>query len=380
MPIVHITDMLQHAYANNYAIGAFNPCNLEVLNGVITAAEHCRAPLILNILADEADNAALIAACETAAMRAQVPVALQFELGRDVDSAVRAINAGCNGVMLNTAQLDFPHNVELTRRTVAMANACGVAVEGCLGYIACNPDLPPPSDEELSLTSIAEAKAYVEKVKVDALAVAIANHVAGKRPRLDYQRLKQINEALNLPLVIHGSEQMSDDQYRRVIAQGVAKINYASTTLSAAFFKHTNISSLPLLNRALSQHFSHEAERLMRLWGAAGRAAEVVAQCRPWLPVEHVIVYNINKLDDGGADAMMREGQRVLSTIPGVRQVVCGKAIKQDAQYHYTWLVRFCHPAVIDSYRDHPLHVDFANQRFRPVAGERITIDYQTFL
>lgn len=62
---------------------------------------------------------------------------------------------------------------------------------------------------------------------------------------------------------------------------------------------------------------------------------------------------------------------------PGVLEVVTGQAVKPDADYQYTWLVRFCHPAVIDSYRDHPLHVAFADNHFRPVAGGRISIDYQ---
>lgn len=73
---------------------------------------------------------------------------------------------------------------------------------------------------------------------------------------------------------------------------------------------------------------------------------------------------------------MMADGRRELSTIPGVREVFVGEAIKDDAQYRYTWLVRFCHADVIDSYREHPVHVAFADKCFRPVAGKRISIDY----
>ena len=74
----------------------------------------------------------------------------------------------------------------------------------------------------------------------------------------------------------------------------------------------------------------------------------------------------------------MVEGTRVLAAIPGVREVMTGSAIREDAAYRYTWLVRFCDQAVINSYRDHPQHVEFADKFFRPMAGERITIDYQT--
>ena len=75
---------------------------------------------------------------------------------------------------------------------------------------------------------------------------------------------------------------------------------------------------------------------------------------------------------------MMAEGRQALSAIPRVRAVFTGEAVEDNAKYHYTRLVRFCHPVVINSYREHPAHVDFADKHFRPVAGGRISIDYQS--
>jgi fructose-bisphosphate aldolase class II len=75
---------------------------------------------------------------------------------------------------------------------------------------------------------------------------------------------------------------------------------------------------------------------------------------------------------------MMAEGRRMLCTIPGVREVFSGETIKEGTRYHYCWRIRFAHPNVIDSYRDHPAHVEFANTLFRPMASDRITIDYRT--
>ena len=66
-----------------------------------------------------------------------------------------------------------------------------------------------------------------------------------------------------------------------------------------------------------------------------------------------------------------------LSQIPGVREVFTGEAIQEGAHYRFSWLVRFCHPAVIDSYREHPDHIAFADSLFRPIAGDRISIDYR---
>ena len=73
---------------------------------------------------------------------------------------------------------------------------------------------------------------------------------------------------------------------------------------------------------------------------------------------------------------MMHEGEKVLSQIPGVRRVITANAIQEDAKYKFSWLIEFVHKNVIDSYRDHPDHVAFANKLFRPIAGDRISIDF----
>ena len=132
------------------------------------------------------------------------------------------------------------------------------------------------------------------------------------------------------------------------------------------------------VERTLDQRFDTSTDITSQLEqsGAAGQAAAVLDAVERWSPVEHLIIFNAN-LETEAAYAMMAEGRRVLSAIPGVRSVFTGEAIQEQAGYQFTWLVRFCHPAVIDSYRDHPDHVAFADNHFRPVAGDRISIDYR---
>ena len=74
---------------------------------------------------------------------------------------------------------------------------------------------------------------------------------------------------------------------------------------------------------------------------------------------------------------MMRKGEAILRKIPGVRRVNTGTAMTQNAKYQYAWLIEFVHPKVIDSYREHPDHVAFADTLFRPVSGDRISIDFR---
>ncbi len=389
MPLVNMKDMLQHAYDHGYAVGAFDLVSLDFLEGILAAAERARAPVILSLAEshfDYYDFELLMPAVEVAARRASVPVAIHLDHGASLDSAVHAIRLGCNGVMVDASHTDFSDNVRTIRAVVEMARACGIPVEGELGYV---PGVEGEDAErhpgELACTTLAEARAYVERTGVDFLAVSIGT-VHGRmkgKPKLDYQRLKQINDALSLPLVIHGGSGLSDDQFRRLITNGVAKINYYTALSDAAA---ASIRSSARADRAngytglmkdVREAVSSEVEARMRLWGSAGRAAEVLSRCRSWLPVEHLIIYNVEGIDDTRLEMMMAEGRRVLGAIPGVREVVTGRAVQENAKYQCTWLVRFCHPAVIDSYSKHPDHVAFADRLFRPVAGDRISIDFR---
>ncbi len=390
MPLVDMKDMLQHAYNHGYAVGAFELVSLDFLEGIMMAAERARAPVILSLAETHFKRfnfPLIMPAVEAAARRAQVPVAIHFDHGASLDSAIDGINRGCNGVLVDLSHLDFAENTRLTKQVVETAHACGVAVEGELGYV---PGVEGEGAEtfpgELAHTSLAEARAYVERTGVDFLAVSIGT-VHGRmkgKPRLDYTRLKQINEALGMPLVIHGGSGLSDDQYRRLIANGVTKINYYSALAEVAAKQiRENLgkekqASYTSLSRDVNHAVASEVDRCMRLWGAAGRAAEVLAQCQSWIPVEHQIVYSIEGKDQARAEMIIAEGLHVFSNIPGVREVFSCEAVQDKGSHHYSWLVRFCHPAVIESYRNNPDYIAFADKLLRQIDGKLSSTDFQT--
>ncbi len=390
MPLVNMKHMLQHAYQHGYAVGAFEVVSIEFLDGIVMAAEKARAPVILSLAEshfDYFDFNLMMPAVEAAAERAEVPVAIHFDHGRCLDSAVKGINKGCNSIFVDNSHLDFVMNIRKTKQVVDLASACGIAVEGELG---CIPGVEGEGAEhypgELAYTSVAEAKAYVERTGVDFLAVSVGTIHGGMKgkPKLDYQRLKQINEALNMPLVVHGGTGLSDDQYHRLISNGVAKINCYTALSDVAskqikeHAKSVNIKNFAGLMNDIKRAVSSEVERCMRLWGSAGRAAEVLTRCAAWGSAEHLIMFNISSLDKTAVDTIMAEGEHVLSSIPGVREVFSGKAIKEAAKYHYTWRVRFCHSALVASYQEHPDYVAFTNKLFRSVVEDKITINFQT--
>ncbi|MDH3527801.1 MAG: ketose-bisphosphate aldolase, partial [Gammaproteobacteria bacterium] len=372
MALVNMCDMLYHAYRNSYAVGAFDLVSLDFLEGIMTAAERSHSPVILSLAEshfDYFDFELIMPAVEAAARRAHVPVAIHLDHGASLDSAVQGINLGCNGVMVDASHHALSDNMQITRSVVDMAHACGIPVEGELGYV---PGVEGEDAErhpgEIAYTTVAEATGYVDQTGVDFLAVSVGT-VHGRmkgEPKLDYQRLEQINEALGIPLVIHGGTGLNDDQFRRLIASGVAKINYYTALADMAGGRIRDNARIDRrsgytnLTEGVKEVISAEVERCMHLWGSIDRAAELLDQCASWAPVEHLIIYNVTGVATQEIEAMMAEGRRVLSAIPGVREVVTGRAVKEDAKYHYTWLVRFCHPAVIDSYREHPVHVPFA--------------------
>jgi fructose-bisphosphate aldolase, class II len=388
MALVNMRDMLSHAHRHGYAVAAFDLVSLDFLEAIIKAAEACRAPVILSLAESHFeyfDFALAMAATEAAAKRTPVPVAIHLDHGASLDTAVEAIRLGCNGVMVDASTRPFEDNVARTRAVVDMAQACGVPVEGELGYVAgVEGEDAEKHPGEPVYTSAEEAGVYVERTGVDFLAVSIGTVHGRMRgaPRLDMERLAQINSALQIPLVIHGGTGLSDAQFRDLIARGVSKINYYTALADAAAQRiRDNLDAGAIsggytaLLKGIQAPMQAEMERCMRLWGSAGRADELVAACEPWCPVSHLIVYNVTEGAD--ANAMIVEGRRVLAAIPGVREVFAGEAVKTDAGYRYCWNVMFSHSAVIDSYREHPAHVSFADTRFRPVAGDRISIDYR---
>ena len=388
MALVDMRDMLAHAYRNKYAVGGFDLVSLDFLEAIIAAAERRRAPLILSLAEshfEHFDFELAMAATVAAARRTWIPVAIHLDHGASLESAVRAINRGCTSVMVDASTLPLAENTAHTRAVVDMAHACGVPVEGELGYVAgVEGEDAEKHPGEVVYTSPDEAADYVAQTGVDFLAVSIGTVHGRMRgaPQLDLERLAAIDARLGIPLVIHGGTGLSDAQFRALIERGVAKINYYTALADAAGARiRANVAADPTagytsLVKGVQHAIAAEVERCIVLWGSADRADAVLTTARPWREVEHLIIYNLAETAADGAQDLMAEGREVLARIPGVRRVFTGDAVAPDAKYKHCWLVRFAGSEVIPSYRDHPAHRAFANEKFRPIAADRISIDY----
>ena len=371
MPVMNLRDMLTHAARNRYAVGSFELYGLEFIHGILDAAEQSRAPVILGVNTSAADMPALLAAAVCAARRASVPVALYLRDASSVETAVRGVRHGCNGVSLDASHLTLAENLSLTRAAADSAGQCGVPCGGVLCVDSANDNSVP--------SNASQTHQYVSQTGIDFMTLK-------RGTRLDEQAFAarvKAHLAVGVPLALDEGC-VDDTALAALIEQGVALIHCGSALSAAAVQRcAAGMAQWQGDYDALSRHVRHAiagaAAQRLTAWGGAGRAADALPHCRPHREVEHLIIYNVNpSLDKKDVEQMMAAGRRALSPIPGVRRVFTGRAVQDKAGYRYCWLVRFAGEPVIDSYRDHPDHKHFADTLFRPVAGDRISIDYES--
>jgi len=231
LALVTLNEVLRKAKNGKYAVGGFNVFNLETLSAVVEVAEELKAPLVLGIperLFKFVDVDILGAAMVRAAQKSSVPIALHLDHGYTYEGIIKGIRLGFTSVMYDGSSYDFKENLKRTKDVTRIAHALGISVEGELGYIGCCTCTDQISDENLVTAEMAAD--FVDKTGVDALAVAVGNNHGFYRgnPKLNFTRLSELNNAVSVPLVLHGGAKFERDDYRKVIQSGITKINIAT--------------------------------------------------------------------------------------------------------------------------------------------------------
>ncbi len=214
MPLVTSTEMFKKAYEGQYAIGAFNVNNMEIIQGIVEAAKEEQAPLILQVSAGArkyAKHIYLVKLVEAALEDSgDLPICLHLDHGEDFEICKACVDGGFTSVMIDGSKYPFEENIALTKKVVEYAHAHGVVVEAELGRLAGIEDAVQVSDRDATFTDPDQAVEFVERTGVDSLAVAIGtSHGAYKfkgTPQLDFERLEKISNLLKgFPLVLHGA-------------------------------------------------------------------------------------------------------------------------------------------------------------------------------
>ncbi|HSH36540.1 ketose-bisphosphate aldolase, partial [Schnuerera sp.] len=217
------TEILQDAHKNNYAVGAFNVNNMEIVQAIIEAAEETNSPVILQASQGGLKYAGVeyIAALgRLAAEKAKVPVALHLDHGTDFDQVMLCIRHGFSSVMIDGSRFDLEGNIAITKKVIEVAHAVGVSVEAELGKIGGTEDDIVVDEREATFTDPNEAKKFVDETDVDYLAIAVgtAHGVYKGEPKLDFDRIKTIKEKLNIPLVLHGSSGVPKEAIEKAVS------------------------------------------------------------------------------------------------------------------------------------------------------------------
>ena len=243
MELITTKQILKQAQEGNYAIGAFNVENMEMVMAVISAAEEMNAPVIMQTTPSTVKYAGLdyfLANAKVAASNAKVPVVMHLDHGSSFELAAQALRAGYTSIMIDGSHNDFESNIEISKAVVDMCKPSGVAVEAELGKVGGKEDDLDGGDGDL-YTDPLEAKEFVERTGVDSLAIAIgtAHGMYKGEPKLDLERLSEIGKVVSVPLVLHGGSGISDWKVQEAIKRGICKVNYA-TELRIAYTHGVN--------------------------------------------------------------------------------------------------------------------------------------------
>lgn len=213
MALISTTEMFQKALSADYAVGAFNVNNMEIIQGIVEAAQEENAPLILQVSAGArkyAKPAYLIKLVEAAIEDTGLDIALHLDHGEDFEICKKCVDDGFTSVMIDASKHPFEENIRITKEVVDYAHDHGVVVEAELGKLAGVEDNIKVDARSATFTDPQEAKEFVERTGVDSLAIAIGtSHGAFKfkgDPYLDFERLQEIHALIpETPLVLHGA-------------------------------------------------------------------------------------------------------------------------------------------------------------------------------
>lgn len=218
MALVTTKEMFNKAYEGNYAIGAFNINNMEIIQGVVNAAKAQNSAVILQVSSGAmkyANPKYLKAMVDAAIADTGIDIALHLDHGASFEACMEAIEVGFTSVMFDGSHYPFEENIAKTKEVVDYAHARGVVVEAELGKLAGVEDEVNVSAADATYTNPDEAVEFVTKTGVDSLAIAIGtSHGAYKfkgEAKLDFNRLQVISDKLdkagfkNFPIVLHGA-------------------------------------------------------------------------------------------------------------------------------------------------------------------------------
>ena len=277
--LVSTKDMLVKAQKEHYAVANFCIWNVEMLSGVMKACENLQSPVILSFGSGFLVNTDInhfIHMMRSYATQTALPCSIHWDHGRSYEIVSHAIGIGYNSLMIDGSAYPFEENIRRTKEVVDRFHPMCIPVEGELGHVGAETNY----EEALAnyqYTDPSQAAEFVERTGLDSLALAIGNqhgHYTAP-PKINFEILAKVRDAVSIPLVLHGASGIGDEDIRHTIDLGITKINIHTELCEAAM---DAIHTCPPderyqgLNIKVRDAVQARAEEKIRLFGSNGKA------------------------------------------------------------------------------------------------------------
>ncbi|WZL72090.1 class II fructose-bisphosphate aldolase [Clostridiaceae bacterium 35-E11] len=274
--LVNLKEILAGVAKQDFAIPGFNVFGYEDAIAVVRAAEALNAPLILmtnKVAVKHMPVEYLGKLLHAVAKDAKVPVCVHLDHATGYELVAKAIMSGYTSVMYDGSQLPLNENIKNTKEIVKLAHACGISVEAEIGAVGYS---DPSLNMKAMYTEPEEAEVFAKETKVDALAVAIGtlHRMETQNAVIQYDRLEAIEKLTDVPLVIHGSTGIKDEDLRKLATYNVGKVNIGTAlrmvfgeTLRKEMNEHPKeFDRIAFFQKPMDQ-VQKEAEKKMKLLG-----------------------------------------------------------------------------------------------------------------
>lgn len=271
-------EILKKAQKNSYAVPSLNFIDGLTAQAYLEVCEEFKVPMILSFAqAHEKwlslENAAWIG--RKIQEKASTPVVLHLDHGQDISFIKKAIDLGFNSVMIDASRLSFENNIKTTKEVVAYAHERGVDVEAEIGFVGANENLENHEVVNSIYTEVNDAVEFVEKTKVDSLAISIgtAHGIYKGEPKINFERLYEIREKVEIPLVLHGGSSTGYDNLSKCVQGGITKINLFSDMINAGFaaIKNEDVVDYPSLMIKIKENIKEELIEYYKVFGLIER-------------------------------------------------------------------------------------------------------------
>lgn len=237
----NMKNLLEQAKREHKAVPQFNINNLEWTKYILEECEVKKNPVILGV---SEGAIKYIGGYKTTVnivkgliedLNITIPVVIHLDHGSSYESCIKAIEAGFTSVMIDASKEPLDKNIKITKSLVDYAHKRDVTVEGEIGHIGL-------TNSEAIYTDVVSANNYVKETNVDALAPAVGSlhGVYLTEPKISFERIKEISEATNIPLVLHGGSGIPEETLHQAISLGISKLNI-NTALQVAWAKNVRI-------------------------------------------------------------------------------------------------------------------------------------------